>query len=469
GVALQDTATLNVTAAAISSIDVTPATSSVPAGSTQQFTATATMTDGTTPDITDDPATSWTSSDTSIATITSSQASGNGLATGVTADPTAQTITASARSMSGTAQLTVTDAELLSIEVEPASVTVEAGGGTATLTAWGTYTDTATPADRRDITADVGWTGHDTTYATVVGGTVTGVTEGTTQTHATLGSISSNNVDITVTRPRTLVSISIDQGPVIELSDRTPEMPLTVTGTYDDSSTGDVTDQVTWSISKATIIDSSTRQTRITRAEMSGNTVRAQGDEAYELIISDPVVTATVGTVGDQANILRCTTTGTTAQRGSCILEYDNVVDIDGHAVWGGSVAGLQAYGVLQGSTYNSVLLQVQGDPKLRSCVQYSEATGRTLRPVVADDEWLFNYMYGKSTFDVGNQWGLNVGPVGAVWTSGALWHLGTGADRLIRFRVDAPTATVTSVTEIAEHNTINYNQATAGVLCVEE
>ncbi|TON21589.1 hypothetical protein CGH62_24305, partial [Vibrio parahaemolyticus] len=244
GIMLQDTATLTVTPATISSIEVTPASSSVPAGRTQQFTAIATMTDGTTPDITDDPDTTWQSSDTSIATITSSQASGNGLATGVTSNPTAQTITASNGGQSDTAQLTVTEAVLLSIEVEPTAVTVDAGGGTATLTAWGTYTDTATPADRRDITADVGWTGQNTAYATVSGGTVTGVAEGSTETQATLDGITSNLVAITVVSP--IVSIAIDQGPVIELSDRTPTATLTVTGTYSDGTTGDVTSEVVW-------------------------------------------------------------------------------------------------------------------------------------------------------------------------------------------------------------------------------
>ena len=325
GIMLQDTATLTVTPATISSIEVTPASSTVPAGRTQQFTAIATMTDGTTPDITDDPDTTWQSSDTSIATITSSQASGNGLATGVTSNPTAQTITATNSGMSGMAQLTVTDAELLSIEVEPTAVEV-AVGDTATLTAWGTYSDTATPADRRDITADVGWTGQDTTYATVSGGTVTGVAEGTTETQATLDGIVSNLVPITVTPPPVLVAITIDPR-VIELSDRTPEMPLTATGYYDDGSDKDITGDVSWVVSQASLVNNSGSEERVDRIEMEANVVRPIGPDTatYRYIYEEAAVVAELdGVQSLPATVLQCMSAYGDPGYGTCYMEYDH-------------------------------------------------------------------------------------------------------------------------------------------------
>ncbi len=85
-----------------SSIAVTPATATVPVAGTQQFTATGTVSGGTTTtDITN--TVTWTSSATAVATVASS-----GLATGVSGGTA--TITATSGNKSGTATLTVTPA-----------------------------------------------------------------------------------------------------------------------------------------------------------------------------------------------------------------------------------------------------------------------------------------------------------------------------------------------------------------------
>ncbi|MCG6461944.1 Ig-like domain-containing protein, partial [Vibrio parahaemolyticus] len=257
GVTLSDTVTLTVTAAEIVSLEVTPETASIAKGQTQEFTATATLTDGSTDNVTNDPATSWVSSDLNIATITSDlEDSGNGIAKGLLSSSTPVTISATNQGISSSAELTVTDAELVSIEVEPVSVSLIVGESKV-LTAWGTYTDTISLEDRRDITAEADWSGQNPSYATVLEGVVSGVALGSTETVAALDGISSNTVPISVTE---LVGISIDQGTLVtsgdvnskllELSDVTPEIALTVTGTYADGSTGDVTDQVRWSQSQ---------------------------------------------------------------------------------------------------------------------------------------------------------------------------------------------------------------------------
>ena len=72
------TTNLTVTGATLVSIGVTPATTSLPTGIGQQFTATGTYSDGSVADLTG--AVTWSSSAPSIATITS-----GGLATGVSA------------------------------------------------------------------------------------------------------------------------------------------------------------------------------------------------------------------------------------------------------------------------------------------------------------------------------------------------------------------------------------------------
>src|SRR5262249_38546438 len=103
----------------LSSITVTPNPASVPAGLTQQFTATGNYSDGSVKNLT--ASATWASSSTSIATINSA-----GLATGVTQGGPV-TITAMLNGVSGTAQLTVTAPVLQTITVSPSSATVVAG------------------------------------------------------------------------------------------------------------------------------------------------------------------------------------------------------------------------------------------------------------------------------------------------------------------------------------------------------
>jgi hypothetical protein len=92
-------APLTVTAKALTSISVAPASASIAVGATQQFTATATYSDHSTANVSSTA--SWTSVPASIATTSSS-----GLATGVAAGSTA--ISASLSATSGSASLAVT-------------------------------------------------------------------------------------------------------------------------------------------------------------------------------------------------------------------------------------------------------------------------------------------------------------------------------------------------------------------------
>ena len=98
---ISGTTTVNITAANLSSIAVTPATVTVAQGQTQQFTATVQLANGQTVDIT--KSVTWRSSNTSVATITSA-----GLATAQSGG-TGQTanITATSNNITGTAVLTV--------------------------------------------------------------------------------------------------------------------------------------------------------------------------------------------------------------------------------------------------------------------------------------------------------------------------------------------------------------------------
>ena len=108
-------ATLTVPAATktLSSIAISPPNASVAAGATEQFTAMATYSDGSTANVTS--MASWTAANAAVATINSA-----GLATAIAAGST--TITASVSGVSGMATLTVPAATktLTSIAVSPA-------------------------------------------------------------------------------------------------------------------------------------------------------------------------------------------------------------------------------------------------------------------------------------------------------------------------------------------------------------
>jgi uncharacterized protein YjdB len=158
-----------VTPATLQSIAVTPITASVPAGYQVQFTATGTLSDGSTFDVT--PLATWTSSSTAIATV-STTGSTRGLATGIA--PGTASITATLDGISGQATLTVTAAKLVSISVAPNPFAV-AVRGTVALTATGTFSDSTT----LDVTKQCVWSSSNKSIAWVSKkGVVTGVKTG---------------------------------------------------------------------------------------------------------------------------------------------------------------------------------------------------------------------------------------------------------------------------------------------------
>jgi uncharacterized protein YjdB len=185
-------ATLTVTATGVTlqSIAVTPASPSIVAGNTQQFTATGTYSDSSTKNIT--TSVTWKSSNTAFATI----GSATGLATAVAAGTTQITATQGSV-VSPNDPLTVTAATvtLQSIAVTPASPSVGIGN-TLQFTATGTYSDNS----MKNISSSVTWASSNPLFATIgaTTGLVTGVAVGTTEITATLGSVVSPNNPLTV-------------------------------------------------------------------------------------------------------------------------------------------------------------------------------------------------------------------------------------------------------------------------------
>ena len=179
----------------VDSIAITPATQTLTAGQTAQFTATGTIGHGSHPSTTEDVTTlvSWGSSTTAVATINSS-----GLATAVSAGTS--TITASMPGFGGilsaTAVLTVTSAgggtggDVVSISIIPGSQSVASPNQTSQFLAIGTTSSGAT----ENVTGQAIWGSSNAQVATITStGLATGQSQGTTTITAIL-----TNADKTV-------------------------------------------------------------------------------------------------------------------------------------------------------------------------------------------------------------------------------------------------------------------------------
>jgi hypothetical protein len=175
GITVTGTALLNATGTpTLQSISVMPAAVTIGVDATQQYTATGTYSDGSMKTLTTE---TWSSSETSIATISTP-----GLATGVAAGST--TITATCSGISGSTPLTVSSATLVSIAVTPAGATIPVGGAEQ-YTATGTYSDGTIGTLPTET-----WSSSNISIAAISSaGLATAVAVGTTTIIATCGDI----------------------------------------------------------------------------------------------------------------------------------------------------------------------------------------------------------------------------------------------------------------------------------------
>jgi uncharacterized protein YjdB len=191
----------------LDSIAVTPGAQSMAVGQTTQFTATGTFGNAnhaSTQNITS--SVTWSSSNTSVATVNSS-----GLATGVGAGTT--TITASAAAFNGptssSATLAVTSSgggvaggSIVSILIIPGSQTVTAPGQTSQFIAIGTTSSGATV----NVSSQVAWGSSSTAIATI--GATTGLATAVGQGSTTITAIYTNASGGTVVTGQATFAVS---------------------------------------------------------------------------------------------------------------------------------------------------------------------------------------------------------------------------------------------------------------------
>ncbi len=146
-----------VTDAVFASLKVTPSDLERPAGLVLQYTATATMSDGTSEDVTEDSY--WESSSESVATVSNDSGSAGEVET---LDDGDTTITATYNDEEATADLEVNSETLDSLEISPEDDTIDVYD-TLQFTAIGIYSDDS----EYDLTDQVTWDSDDDEIATI--------------------------------------------------------------------------------------------------------------------------------------------------------------------------------------------------------------------------------------------------------------------------------------------------------------
>jgi uncharacterized protein YjdB len=322
-------ATVTITAAALTKIDLTPVQAILQTGTTRAFQATATYADATTSDVTLQA--TWTSSDRAIATVTQS---GSTIVVHAVAAGSA-TITASLGTIQGTASITVSAATLTALAVTPATWSPNVGGKQS-FTAVGTYSDGSTS----DVTLSVVWSSTTSTVVSISNATdqkgqATALAVGSAQLQATLsGVVGSASVTVAASP---LASVAVTPNPasvVLGLS-----APLVATATYDNGTTQDVTKQAAWAVADASVasVSNATASAGQVKGLAAGktNVTASFGGKTRSATVS--VVDATLSSIAVTPATASVTAGKTQAFTATGTYNNGTTVDLTTQATWSSS------------------------------------------------------------------------------------------------------------------------------------
>ena len=278
---------MTVTAATLATILITPSQAAIAAGTNQPYLATGVFSDNSTKDLTEQVV--WTTSDATKATISNidgSRGSAEGKVVGNV------TITASLGSVMGTTNLSITNAVLEAITIDPIAPKVVKGTNVQ-FSASGTYSDGST----QDLTGRVTWTSATPATATISNaagsqGLAAPQAAGTSLITATISGVSANTT-LTVTAAA-LVSIAVD--PVAATVAKFSQVPLRATATFADATTQDVTMQAAWVSSDGAIVSiSNASKTRgVATAQAAGT---AMLSATFQGIVGSATINVTDATL----------------------------------------------------------------------------------------------------------------------------------------------------------------------------
>jgi len=226
-------ASLTTTAAQLVSINIVPSISSLPAGTGQNLRAEGNFSDGSVQLVSEQVV--WESDNTSIATVN------NGALDALA--PGSARISARLGGISGNATLTVINATLSSLQINPGAPMLAVGTQTQ-LQATATYSD----GSQSDVTTQVVWSSVDDTRLLAQNGI---------GQQGRLIALASGNVVVTASLDGVQDSVNVDIGNAILTGlgivaasnslDSAGQQQLMATGTFSDGSSQDLTDQVVWS------------------------------------------------------------------------------------------------------------------------------------------------------------------------------------------------------------------------------
>ena len=332
GVSVNNTSSLTVTGAEVTSLEVSPGIEAVAAGLSKSFTVRAWMSDGSNLDVTGNDNVSWSSDNSGVATVDGS----TGQATGVAAGSAYITAAGSINGLflSDSASLAVGDATVMGVEVTPDPATVPVGLSIQ-LTATAQLSDNSS----QDITSTASWGSDATGVATVIGGLTTGVSVGGANITATdIASGQSDSAALTVT---SAVMTGLNVTPETASVGVGQNQQFDATATLSDGSSQDMTTSVSWSSGDLAIASIGSSTGLATGVAPGTSTITAMTQDGsglsdtaqLEVIACDAGATLDVVTTADgkiwTRPLLECEaiangmTQGTRADNGTPDSEYD--------------------------------------------------------------------------------------------------------------------------------------------------
>ena len=332
----------------LTSIQVSPANSTIDIGQTQQFTAVGTFSDGNTQDLTN--LVNWSSSNTNVAAISSS---GLALSHGQGSSMISATFNTVDGPVTGTTTLSVA-VTLESLTITPVSPSI-ANSTSLQLTVTGIFSDGST----QDLTASASWSSSSNGTATVSSkGLVTATGGGTATITATEGGVSSATT-LTVTSA-VLTAITITP-PGSSIAKGTSEQ-LTATGTFSDGTTQDLTAFVTWTSSApslAAISNAAGSQGLMTGSGAGSATITAtQGVVSGSTTVTiTPAVLTSIAVTPAQPSVANGTTVQLTA---TGTFSDRTTQDLTASAIWTSSsnaIATVSSGGLVRGTGVGSATI----------------------------------------------------------------------------------------------------------------
>jgi 6-phosphogluconolactonase (cycloisomerase 2 family) len=226
--------------AALTSLEVAPATSTIALGTSQRYTATGRYADGSSLDLSS--LVDWSSLEPAVATIDSA-----GFASAVSTGQT--TIVASLGEVSDSAELSVSSASVQQIVVTPLSATI-ALGTQQDFTAVASLSD----GTYQDVTSSASWSSSTPAVSTVNGRLASAVAVGQSTISATVGQVT-GSASLTVSDA---VPLSLTVEPANPVIAKGTEQAFTARLNLSDGSFQDVTGTATWTsatLGVATMVD----------------------------------------------------------------------------------------------------------------------------------------------------------------------------------------------------------------------